>query len=293
LLFADFGTHIDNAPEDARTFHRRPWDGPELEFPPVIYEVPAMLTLDEKRMLYYLARHYYREGAIADMGAFLGGSTVCLAAGLKDRGITKPVIHSYDLFRAGPFEAEKWLDGCEPGMRTRDRYDENVKDYTGLIEVHEGDVLSFPWSDGKIELLFVDLAKSYQSFDHIVSSFFPALIPERSVVILQDYIFPKSGPWHHVVMEKLGGYFEYVGDTTLNSALFLLTKPIPKQALDDSQWQAIGADEKAVLMARAIERYQDGPQREALLGVQQLLVEGRDQNSGAAYHRLGGGDDSS
>lgn len=251
-----------------------------------------MLRRDEKRMLYFLARHYYRMGAIADMGAFLGGSTVCLAAGLKDRGVTKPVIHSYDLFRAGPFEAEKWLDGCEPGMRTRDRYDENVKDYKGLIEVHEGDVLSFPWSHGEIELLFVDVAKSYQTFDHIVSSFFPALIPERSVVILQDYIFRGSGPWHHVVMQKLGDYFEYVGDTPLNSALFLLTKQIPKQALDDSQWQAIEADEKAVLMARAIERYRDGAQQEALLGAQKLLVEGRDQQKGAAYHRLGGSPDS-
>src|SRR3954451_3130668 len=74
-----------------------PWRDGTLLVPPEVFCVPGMLSWWEKRMLFYLGSHWTGSGAIADMGAFLGGSTIAFAAGLGAQGITEPVLHSYDL----------------------------------------------------------------------------------------------------------------------------------------------------------------------------------------------------
>lgn len=74
--------------------------------------------------------------------------------------------------------------------------------------MHEGDILNESWHCEPIEYLFVDIAKSYRVLDHLLLTFFPTLIPSRSLVVMQDYLWLTAGPWHHIVFEKLNGYFD-------------------------------------------------------------------------------------
>ena len=57
----------------------------------------GMLGLEERKLLYQLARNIYTgEGAVVELGAFCGASTCCLAAGLRDnptsRGPASPFL---------------------------------------------------------------------------------------------------------------------------------------------------------------------------------------------------------
>ena len=253
-----------------------------------IFAVPGMLWTWEKRMLYYLAKEEFTgEGKIADMGSFLGGSTICLAAGLRDRSFAKPPIHSYDLFRLGESERLKYFpERSAEDLNVRQVFDENLRNYLHLIEVHEGDVLSFPWSDGPIEILFVDIAKSYKVMDHILLEFFPALVPDKSILVMQDYLSPATGPWHHIVLEKLSDYIEYVVDGETASALFIPRRAIPKAVLESCLWMQIPRDEKEELMARAIERLDTEAKKDFLRSNLQILLAGRDETYGMHYHNL-------
>jgi hypothetical protein len=274
---------------DVTQLRSRPWTSATLVLPEDVEAVPGMLNYWGKRMLYYLGLEFYSDkGAIVELGPFLGGSTICLAAPLAARGFDKPIVHTYDLFTLSPFEREKYFSkGAPPDNRTRHIFDAHLRAYIHLLRVYEGDILSFSWEAGPIEILFVDAAKSYRVFDHVVSSFFPALIPGRSIVVLQDYIFERSGPWHHVVMEKLADYFDYVSDTDENSAIFALKEAIPAGALAEAQWEAIPAEEKGVLMEHAIERLDTDDKRARVRGAQRILQEGWDMESGARYHEIG------
>ena len=63
---------------------RRPWRDATL--PADAIGIPTMLSKDERRVLYGLARDHARDdAAIVDAGCFLGGSTAALLAGVRDR----------------------------------------------------------------------------------------------------------------------------------------------------------------------------------------------------------------
>src|SRR5690348_3596642 len=87
---------------------RKIWLADRPHTPPVV----TMLSIQERRLLHYLARrHFSDRGAIIDAGCFLGGSTVALAEGLRQwtaRTSTAPShpIQTYDLFAA-----EAWTIG--------------------------------------------------------------------------------------------------------------------------------------------------------------------------------------
>src|SRR5437899_77308 len=100
---------------DVTKLGSRPWTSHELVFPAEVEAVPGMLTYWEKRMLYYLGLEFFSDqGAIVEMGPFLGGSTICLAAPLAARGFDKPIIHTYDLFRLSSFERDKYFSQGAP-----------------------------------------------------------------------------------------------------------------------------------------------------------------------------------
>jgi predicted O-methyltransferase YrrM len=250
--------------------HHAPWNDPGFEAPAEIFTVTGMLNDFEKRMLYWVTLNRYAGwGAILDMGSYLGGSTICFAAGLRERGLPGP-IHAYDFFRLGPFELERdFADNPPPELKTRHIFDENLRDYRDLLVVHEGNLLETTWTEGPIEILFVDIAKTPESWDHVTQHYFSALAP-GSLVILQDYLYPESGAWHHVVMEKLAPYFDYAFDTGVNSAGFVLRRELPAVPL----WTEIPADEKLALMERAIERMDTEEKKERLRSCRRVLLDG-------------------
>jgi SAM-dependent methyltransferase len=241
--------------------------------------VPTMLMPDELRLLHYLADECYTgQGSIVDAGCFLGGSTVALADGLRRnlrrRGCAEEkLIHSYDRF-----EIEEWTLGrffsesTRAGESFRSLFDRNTAPYTDLVEVHAGDVRSWPWRGGPIEILFVDIAKHWTLCDWVTWQFFPMLIPGKSVVIQQDYLYPTWTAWLHITMEFYSDYFEYVCDTGVNSVVFLNTRRIPDDVLRERTIESLTTAEKIDLMDRAAARF-SGAQAELLRSAKQHFLE--------------------
>lgn len=253
------------------------WRGDPV--PAACANVPTMLVPDELRLLHHLAGNYYSgAGVIVDGGSFLGGSTVALADGLRRNprrhraGDAKP-IHSFDRF-----EVEDWTRGVffaeemKAGASFRPQFEKNVEPYADLIEVHAGNVLDHSWNGGPIEILFIDMAKHWKVCDWITWQFFPHLIPGRSIVVQQDYLYHHWVGWLHVTMELYADYFEYVCDTGVNSVVFLNTKKIPESVLRPNSVESLTLDEKMALMDRAANRF-EGSKRELILAAKAHFVE--------------------
>jgi SAM-dependent methyltransferase len=236
----------------------------EREVPQACADVPTMLIPDELRLLHYLVEEGYTgEGCIIDAGCFLGGSTVALADGLRKNlrhrrfGETK-LIHSYDRF-----EIEEWTlplyfsKSDKAGDSFRGLFDRNTAPYANLLEVHAGDVCDSHWTGGPIEILFVDIAKHWTTCDWITREWFPHLIPGKSLIIQQDYLYHTITAWLHVTMEFYSDYFEYVCDTGVNSVMFLYTKRIPDDVLREKTVESLTTAEKIELMDRAASRFSE------------------------------------
>src|ERR1700722_4215054 len=88
---------------------RRAWDSRFYDLPAAAKSVPTMLTAEEGKMLCWLGEHYYQgEGAVVELGCFLGGSTVRLASGLARSGRVWQ-MQSYDRFQIDEIHKEKFL----------------------------------------------------------------------------------------------------------------------------------------------------------------------------------------
>lgn len=241
--------------------------------------VPTMLMPDELRLLHYLAdERYTGEGAIVDAGCFLGGSTLALADGLRRnlrrRGCEEEkLIHSYDRF-----EIEGWTIGsffsesAQAGESLRPLFDRNIAPYASLVEVHAGDIRSLTWTGGPIEILFIDIAKRWTVCDWVTWQFFPQLIPGKSVVVQQDYLYHHWVAWLHITMEFYHDYFEYLCDTGVNSVAFLNTKRIPRGVLREKTVESLSTAEKIELMDRAHSRFK-GKQADLLRSAKQHFLE--------------------
>ncbi|HEY6186448.1 MAG TPA: class I SAM-dependent methyltransferase [Pyrinomonadaceae bacterium] len=280
-------TVVRNANTFQAVFRRPPQEGRnelanawrERAVPDSCADVPTMLVPDELRLLHYLADDYYTgEGAIVDAGCFLGGSTLALADGLRRnlrrRGCdAEKLIHSYDRF-----EIEAWTLGsyfpksAQAGESFRPLFDRNLAPYADLVEVHGGDIRSHPWTGGPIEILFIDVAKHWTVCDWVTWQFFPHLIPGKSVVIQQDYLYHHWVAWLHVTMEFYSDYFEYVCDTGVNSVVFLNTKRIPEGVLRERTVESLTTAEKIELMDRAAARF-TGEQARVLRSAKQHFLE--------------------
>jgi hypothetical protein len=226
--------------------------------PQEVLDVPSMITADERRLLYWLARHYFKgEGGILDAGCYLGGSTMALATGLRDRGdrdrAARPIF-TYDLFRVDegmtpdlPAEA-----GLTEGDSFRPLFEHNVGESLRFCEVIEGNIVDHGWEgDGAIEIAFLDILKGAKLNDFVVRNFFRQFIPGRTILIQQDFVH-EFCPWIHVTMGYLDAYFELLDLFDFGSAVYLLREPIPPEALDVSIENDIPPDEKIRLMDRAI-----------------------------------------
>src|SRR5262245_44880578 len=75
---------------------RRPWKG--LSLPDSVTRVRSLLSPEEQQYLIWLTSEKYQGwGAIVELGAWLGSSSVCLAEGLKRCGSTAK-IQTFDRF---------------------------------------------------------------------------------------------------------------------------------------------------------------------------------------------------
>src|ERR1700674_2822526 len=149
----------------------------------------GLLGLEERKLLYQLASHYYTgEGAVVDLGSFCGASTCCLAAGLRDNPrAAGRHVDSYDNFIASEpylvdFVRTQFGEGIDLGQSFASMFRRATVEFAHLIEVHAGDLLEQNWlSAESIEILFIDVAKTLALSGKVLTEFFPNLRPGKSI----------------------------------------------------------------------------------------------------------------
>ncbi len=246
------------------------------EGPPSLLTTPSMMSDNERHLLYNLARRYYRgAGRIVDAGIFLGGSTHCFAAGLRENERLqaaqerwgKPIL---SLERAvvtqtmPSFFARHGLGRrYQPGDSFADLLVETVRRHLDLVELRIGDIIEVGDMDGRIEILFLDVLKNQKIADYAVGEYFPSLIPGRSIVVQQDYFF-EGLPFVKTSQEFFGAYFDYVGEVG-SSAVFRCLEKIPPAAVR-KLLNGPSAEEQLHLSSIAMQRSMD-PARRLLMAL--------------------------
>jgi len=113
------------------------------------------------------------------------------------------------------------------------------------------------------------VAKHWTVCDWVTWQFFPHLIPGRSLVVQQDYLYHHWVGWLHGTMEFYADCFEYVCDTGVNSVVFLNTKKVPVQ---EHTIESLSIAERSALMDRAASRFA-GAQHELLVAAKAHFLE--------------------
>lgn len=226
---------------------------------PELYEIGSMLGHDERLLLHWATRVGNPSAdAVVDAGCFLGGSTVSLGHGIKARpaGAPQSPLHVYDLFLFGAESEKAWVpDGFEfaVGGSTVPVFEHHVREVRGLLTVHRGDVRLEHWTDGPIGVLFIDIAKSWDTGDAVWREFFPSLVANASLVVQQDLVH-WGHPWCGVVMELLADHFDYLGWAWFSSAVYRCVRPVDASDLPSSLRRDLSLQEALGLLDRAAER---------------------------------------
>jgi len=140
-------------------------------------------------------------------------------------------IYSYDLFLME--HMSHFLPSEDAGVTGSvfHRFIEINRDFLDFLVPVPGDITKMGWNGGPIEILFVDLAKTWDLNSHVISQFFPHLIPGHSILIQQDYVHVGE-PWVALTMEVLSEYFEHLYFIYGATSVYRLIKPIPPEILE-------------------------------------------------------------
>lgn len=154
----------------------RPWRASSFDYPD---RIPTMISREERHYLWWLAATTWEDaGHILEMGPWLGGSTACLAEGVRARAVApRHRLFSVDNFVWRRFMSDRADLALGPGESFEHVFRENVASYGSLIaaqrawlrdEIVEGDRWAedvrgdgmegdlFRWQDGPVEIAFVD-----------------------------------------------------------------------------------------------------------------------------------------
>jgi hypothetical protein len=181
------------------------------EASPDLVGVPTMISAEERAYLHWLTRCAWQDaGHVLEVGPWLGGSTLCLAAGMRARGaLARHRLHAVDNFLWRPFMEERAALGLRPGDSFEARFRANLRGYADLVTVHtaslpdeaipgdpeaaaqrdgaDGERPLFAWeARERIEILFVDGAKSWRGMRHLLLAVGASLQP-GTLLVCQDF----------------------------------------------------------------------------------------------------------
>lgn len=210
-----------------------------------------MLSIEERRMLYYFASSVYKgNGFIVDGGSFFGSSVCAMAQGLKDspyfskdhfsqaHGYEKPII-AYELGylpspKSSKIDKRRVFGGQEYilGESFVEILNKSILPYNDVVDLRIGDFNQTRWENSNIiELCFIDHAKTKHLNSHISSELYPSL-SEGSILIHQDFFFDRL-PWIKCTMGHFSENFDWIGQV-FTSSIYRCIRPISKeQALYD------------------------------------------------------------
>lgn len=167
-----------------------------------VRKIPGMISAEECRYLYTLASERFSgSGHIVEVGSWLGKSASCLAVGLAESGYDNK-IHCYDSFRWSFSHARKaarkgYGDGARylwPYQDYVSAFEANTHKYRDRIVAHKTRIEDMQWCGEPIEILFLDAPKQFETMLRTLSVLGPHLIPGRSIVVLQDYLYFPAYP---------------------------------------------------------------------------------------------------
>ena len=242
---------------DLAVFEDAPWKRIDTALLAQAAAVPTMLAPEEQQFYAWVTSEWMQgDGAVVDLGCFAGGSTARLAAGHQRAG-HPGLIHAYDRFGANEFAKEQILyaQGVAPfkGNDILDLTIDLLTPWTERIALYPGDIKDHIWEDGPIEILVMDASKTIATMDQMARMFFPSLIPGRSLVVQQDYLFWRL-PWIPIQMELLADYFTPVAHVREDTVAFLNTKKIDDDALDVMRVRNLTPEKRLSTLVNAQER---------------------------------------
>ncbi len=233
----------------------RAWKSLRFEYPRT---VPTMLQPEETRYLFWLGKSVWKgNGLVLEIGPWLGGSTLCLAAGMRASGCdASHRLHAVDNFLWREFMSARAGLPLQPGASFQPAFLKNLSEYVDIVVAHaralpdeviEGDheatakrtaakpevpVLEVAPGEGPIEILFIDGAKSWRGIAHLLRLVRERIVPGRTLLVCQDFKYWGTY-WVPMMMMRLREYVEPVhnvlGATTVT---FRLLKEIPRSVLD-------------------------------------------------------------
>ena len=140
------------------------------------FRIYSHLTLDEKLLLYSLAKKLSPNSVIVEIGSYLGASTTFLAAGAKENSSQ---VYCVDTWKN---------DAMSEGPRdTFDEFISNTDLYRKLIVPIRGKSVDVGREfDKPIDMLFLDGDHSYEACRVDVETWLPKVKPGGSI-LLHDY----------------------------------------------------------------------------------------------------------
>jgi hypothetical protein len=280
-----------------------------------------MISREERQYLWWLTATVWKDvGHILEMGPWLGGSTVCMAEGVcARRERPRHRLFAVDNFVWRRFMSERANLTLEPGESFEHVFRRNVAPYGRLVEpqgawlpdeIVEGDRWAedvrgdgskghlFGWQGGPVEIAFVDGAKSWQGFAHLLAEIGPSL-SRNALLVLQDYKYWGSY-WVPMMCELLMDELEPVHILPENTVTFRVTAPLAIEQIGElpSATDGIALLERA---ARRLDDHGDLPgativrlsqvrylahSREIDASVRALQQASRDREAGAASQQI-------
>lgn len=180
-------------------FAGRPWRQIDAATLAPAAHVPTMLGPEEERLYYWLGREALAgEGAIADLGSFVGGSAARLALGMMD-GFHRGRVHLFDRFTADERVKARLLypAGVAP-FAGEDAFavaKALLAPFADRLRFHRGDVTTKDWPGkaGEIALMALDICRLPRVSDIVAQRFLPHL--RQGAIVVQRGFTTWDQPW--------------------------------------------------------------------------------------------------
>lgn len=182
-------------------------NAPWMRVPIETVAVPGMISDEECRYYTYIGRFHTGAGEAVELGPWLGRSTHYILNGLRPNPHFRGKrLHVFDDFVWRP----SWMDnhvGETERLQNHQEFRFLFEKYTAAIA---GDLLverrkiidydgnehlpALEWKGGPVEVLYVDCGRTFAVNDRWYSVFREAFIPNRTLIVMQDWRLHREVP---------------------------------------------------------------------------------------------------
>jgi hypothetical protein len=204
-----------------------------------------MTTDDERECYYRLAKAAAHDGAVVELGAWMGASTAYIAAGVRDSGSPiKAQVYDQFVSKAGHIEKVRAFydkNGIDrvPVGPSLEAFKSNLGPLLSYVEPRQGKIEAMRWTGGPISLLVTDAPKRVPAISSVLTKFRDALQP-GAIMAWQDFC---HFPSYEIAacLYRLRDHLEFVEAVVPGTTLVFRVK---------SQWKLAEVTESALALSR-------------------------------------------